>query len=111
MEQKLDKCIKAQLMASQQDGAYKIYVFQDQTTGEFIMCSRCPNWRGDEPEELQEGFVHFKHVEGGKDTYFDARIGQFVAYQYSATYFLSFVPITHVLKDGFVINKNKLKIA
>jgi hypothetical protein len=101
MEQQ-GNCVKARLVAQMQDGSYTVYVFQDLTSDEFIMCTRCPNWMGEMPTLMQEGFLRYRFVRAGTDTYFDQRSGNFVAYQYTNTYFLDFVPITHVLKDGYV---------
>lgn len=89
-------------MALKQDGSYTVYVFQDLTNDEFIMCSRCPNWQGDLPQLMQEGFLHYRDVVAGRDTYFDSSSGEFIAYQYTNTYFQDFVPITHVLRNGYV---------
>jgi len=111
MEQKLEKCIKARLVGQGADEGYTTYVFENLNTGDFVMCSRCPNWRGDEPRVMQDGYVEFKDVKGGVDTYFEASSGQHKFYQYTATYFLNFVPITHVLKNGFVTNTNQLKVS
>lgn len=101
MEQQ-GNCVKARLVGQKRDGAYTVYVFQDLTTNEFKMCSRCPNWHGEEPKLMQEGFLTYRFVRAGKDTYFESSTGMFLAYQYTATYFLDFVPITHVLKNGYV---------
>lgn len=111
MGQNLEKCIKARLVAVQ-DGLYKQYVFEDLLTfGNFIMCTRCPNWSGGEVQMMQEGFLSFKDVEAGKDSYFNASTGTYHPYQYTATYFLNFVPITHVLNGNTVTKKDKLIIS
>lgn len=111
MEQTNKQVIKARMVAKQTDGAYEIYVFQDTLTPKsFVMCARCPNWNGPEPQMMQEGFLNFKEVQAGKDTYYDNIDGCFRAYQYDAIYFLSFVPITHVLRNGFVVEEGKLTV-
>lgn len=102
--------MKARLLACKEDGAYTIYVFQDLTSNEFIMCTRCPNWQGETPVAMQEGFLKYKYVVAGKDTYYDKTAERFLAYQYTNTYFLDFVPITHVLKDGYVTDLSELKV-
>lgn len=107
MEQN-EKCIKARLMASMEDGAYTIYVFEDLLTGEFHMVKRPPNWEGTEPDELQEGFLTYKSVQAGIDKYYSNELQRFVLYQYDGVYFHTFVPITRVLKDGFVVNKGEI---
>lgn len=112
MEQKLEKVIKARLVATAMDGAYETYVFQDMNSPlDFHMCTRCPNWTSERPELLQEGFLSFKDVIAGRDTYYDKLDGCHRAYQYTATYFINFVPITHVLKDGYVVDKSALIVS
>lgn len=90
------------------------YVFEDlhyvNHRERFITMTRCPNWRGQEPTPIQEGFVTFKSVEAGKDTYYSNIDQTFKQYNYTAIYYIEFVPITHVLLDGYVIEKGKLKV-
>jgi len=95
-------CIKARLVGQSVDDGYTTYVFQDVVNYEFIMVTRVPNWKGEPPQLLQEGFMKYKFVRGGQDSYYDTEKGQFKTYQYTNHYFLDFVPITHVLRDGFV---------
>lgn len=114
MEQK-EKCIKARLVAVEEDGAYTKYVFENLSVTRdsdelFIMLTRCPNWHGKEPNVMQEGFVTYKYVRAGEDTYWDLREGTFKAYNYTAMYFIDFVPVTYVLKDGYVNLKYSLKV-
>lgn len=111
MEQKLENCIKARLVAVEDDGNYKVCVFEDLVTfGNFVMCTRCPNWNGVEPELLQEGYLSYRDVTAGKDRYYDAKDGMMKDYQYTATYYLNFVPITHVLNGNTIVTKNKLVV-
>jgi hypothetical protein len=105
------ECIKARLVGQAEDGAYTTYVFQDLEKDGFIMVTRVPNWKGKEPTLLQEGFLEYKYCEAGTDTYYDNHTQTFKRYQYDATYFLDFVPITHVLKDGRVTEVGTLKFS
>lgn len=111
MEQR-GTCIRARLITLQTDGAYTSYVFQnmDDMT-EYVMCTRMPNWNGTEPTPWQEGFLEYKFVVAGRDTYYEKLTQTFKAYQYTDTYFLDFVPITHVLNNGVVTPKNMLVVS
>lgn len=96
-------------MAEEADGAYTTCVFQDLTTRKFIMVTRVPNWKGNLPTLMQEGYLEYKFVNAG-DKYYNTDLGRKVSYQYTNHYFLDFVPITHVLKDGYVIQSDTLQI-
>jgi hypothetical protein len=115
MEQIKEQCIRARLVAKQQDGQYVKYVFEDilfvDHKYRFITMTRCPNWHGQEPTCFQEGFVTFKPVQAGKDTYYCNQDQTFKQYNYTAIYYIEFVPVTHVLKNGYVIEKGKLKVS
>lgn len=107
MREQISTCIKAQLMAKSESEGYTKYVFQDLVTMKFIMCTRCPNWNGS-VELLQEGYLSYMFVQAGKDTWYSNRDNKYYAYQHTANYFQDFVPITHVLSNGFVVDKTKL---
>lgn len=109
MEQ--SKCVRVVLTAKKYSDGYLIYVFRNLDTMEFIMCSQCPNWNCKEVELMQEGFLEYRFVKAGKDTYFDKVSGKHLYYNYTAHYFQDFVPITHVLKDGFVVKTDVLKVS
>lgn len=104
-------CIKARLVAIKDSKPYERYVFQDLEANKPIVVTRCPNWSGKEPSLLQEGYLEYKYAEAGKDTYYDPNTSTFNAYQYTTIYFLDFIPITHVLKDGYVVESEQLKIS
>lgn len=113
MEQQGISVVKARLVGQEEDGAYTTYVFENLDKGTLVMLTRVPNWKGKAPVLLQEGYVEYKFVTGGKDSYYDTQLGRDRKYQYTNHYFLDFVPITHVLKDGYVVakNDNTLKIS
>ena len=108
MEQKNKICIKARLVGQSTDGSYKNYVFQDMGTLEYIMCTRLPNWNVDDVKIAEAGFLEYQTVIGGQDTYFSSIDQITKRYLQDATYFLNFVPITKVLKDGYVVDSDKL---
>lgn len=98
------------MVASSEDGGYTRYVFHNLEDDSLVMVTRVPNWKGTPPEQLQEGYLEYKFVQAGKDTYFDNTLGRFRAYQYTNHYFLDFIPITHVLKDGYVVQTDTIQI-
>jgi len=110
MEQKNRICVKARLVAKKDEGAYTQYVFQDMIKLDFIMCTRCPNWQTNQVNLLEDGYLEYHEVRGGVDTYYDASVQYTKTYQDDATYFLNFVPITKVLKDGYVVDKTELLV-
>lgn len=98
------------------ESPYTRYVFENlhlefKDDYKFVTVTRCPNWNGKEPEVQQEGYLELKSVEAGKDTYFDVNEQKHKLYNYTAIYFLSFVPITHVLSNGSVVASNQIKIS
>jgi len=113
MEQ--EQCIKARLVGRLDEGSYVKYVFEDllftNRKHQFITMTKCPNWNSQEIIPMQEGFVTYKYVEAGKDTYWCNQAQTYKLYSYTAIYFLSFVPITHVLTNGFVTSSNTLKVS
>ena len=96
------------------DGAYTKYTFEDLYCKDekyrFITMTRCPNWHGQDVIPMQEGFVTYKYVEAGKDTYYCNNRQTYIQYNYTAIYFIDFVPITHVLNNGYVTELNTLKV-
>ena len=110
MEQQ-GKCVKARLLAIMPEGGYMVYVYQNLDNNEYVMCTRVPNWQGDEPKLLQDGFLSYKFVIAGRDEYYDKLEDKHKKYQYTATYFTNFVPITSVLKDGYVVDINTVQFA
>jgi hypothetical protein len=96
------------MLARQEDGAYTTYVFLNlDEKHKYIMCTRMPNWHGEEPVLLQDGFLEYKFVEAGTK-YWCATDSTYKMYQYTDFYFLDFVPITHVLHNGIVVTKDQM---
>ena len=94
-------CIKAKLVAKR-TGIYTTYVFEDiHKTNSYIMCTRCPNWATTDIDIFQEGFLTYKYVIAGIDSWLDKN-NTFKSYQYTANYFTNFIPITHVLNNTVV---------
>jgi hypothetical protein len=108
------RSIKGRLVGMLKDGAYTKYTFEDlyftDNKYRFMTMTKCPNWHGQDITPLQEGYVTYKYVEAGKDTYYDTRDQTYKQYNYTAIYFIDFVPITHVLNNGYVTEINTLKV-
>lgn len=108
MIEKNEICIKARLVAKRED-VYTVYVFKDlDKEGNYVMCTKCPNWNSNNIDMFQEGFLTYKFVRAGEDTWFNNDSGKFEAYSYTANYFLDFVPITHVVDANRIVNINEI---
>lgn len=103
----VEGCIRARLVALQEEGPRVVYVFKNLDNGEYIMCTRCPNWTGERPVLCQDGYLTYRKVKAG-ETYYHTHYENEQRYMYSGIYFSNFVPTTHVLKDGFVTEADKL---
>lgn len=89
-------CIRAKLLAAKVSD-YTVYVFQDLDKGDYIMCTKCPNWDANDIEMFQEGFLTYKYVVAGMDSWLDKRTGNFESYQHTANYFMTFIPTNNVV--------------
>lgn len=77
-------CIKATLVAKK-SGNYIVYVFQNcDDIAEYVMCTRCPNWDGPDINIGQKGFLRYKFVRAGEDTWFNESRKTFEPYMYTA---------------------------
>ena len=95
--------INVRLMAKR-TGNYTVYVFKNLDTEGYITVTKCPNWSDEEIDVGQEGFLTYKFVKALKETWTDRVTMQEVLYQYSANYYLSFIPCSYVVKDGTVVS-------
>jgi len=95
--------ISCQLMAKR-TGNYTVYVFKNLETNNYITVTKCPNWEDDEIDVGQEGFLTFRFVRAFQEKWTDKFTMKEIFYQYSANYYLSFIPSSYVVKDGTVIS-------
>lgn len=86
-------------------GNYTVYVFKNLDNSEYITVTKCPNWEDPEIDVGQEGFLTFKFVKAFQDTWVNKMTGEIISYQYSANYYLSFLPSSHVIKDGSIVSR------
>lgn len=73
---------------------YETYVFRvldkdirKQTR--YIMCVRYPNWQGREIDPGEEGFLTFREIEAGKDTWNNGV--EDIPYKYNSIVFIKFI--------------------
>lgn len=85
----IDKVIRAKLIAIRQS-TYTMYVFQNLDNGEYIMCTRLPNWQVPDIDIGVEGFLNYQIVKAGEQ-YFDPISETNVCYKYSNIYFINFI--------------------
>lgn len=87
--------LRCKLLAKEKDFAgYITYVFQNleinPTFGhKYIMMTRWPNWQHRNIEIDEIGYVTYKEVQAGIDTWYDGT--KFVSYNYTNIVFIKFV--------------------
>ena len=62
--------IFSQLVAKR-PGTYTVYVFKNLDTNEYITCTKCFNWSTPDIDVGQQGFLTYKFVRAGKDSWFN----------------------------------------
>ena len=87
----INKTIRSELVATQYDAQYTIYVFKNLDTNEYYMCTRLPNWETPPIQIGEKGFVHYKIVIAGKDTWYDKINNVHIPYNYDGYHFVNFV--------------------
>lgn len=90
------KTIKGKLLTYKEDiGGYIVYVFENLdyklNSERYLMCTRFPNWDSPQLNIGDIGFVKYKLVEGGSDTWYDFYTRQNVPYKYTGIHFLDFI--------------------
>lgn len=88
--------IKARLLSLREEvGGYITYVFENLDSlnlyDKYIMCKRFPNWETPFINIGVKGFLNFKEVIAGKDTWYDHESGSDIAYKYTDIHFINFV--------------------
>jgi hypothetical protein len=74
------------------------------------MCTKCPNWENGDLKLQQEGFLKYKPVHAGFDTWYDPKTMTTNYYKYSGNYFMEFIPLTHIIDNNRVILKDELVV-
>lgn len=103
--------VRVRLLAIRKS-TYTVYVFEnlDATVSykKYLMCTKCPNWQTDEISIGQEGFLKYKFVCAGLDTWWDQETDRYYKYKYTANYFINFVPLTHVIEGNMIVDFEQL---
>lgn len=88
----MTEVIHAKLITYREDiGGYIIYVFQNLANGSYEMCTRLPRWESPIIRIGDKGFVKYREVIAGKDTWYDNKSNQNIPYLYTGVYFVDFV--------------------
>ena len=83
--------ILAKLVASSTDPEqYVTYVFQDLESKEYLMCVQFPNWEHRSLRLGEVGFLEYKEIRAGIDTWFDG--SKMIPYNYNNIQFIKFIP-------------------
>ena len=82
-------------------GEYYIYVFQVENTGEYVMCTRLPNWQVPDVNIGDKGFLKYQTVKAG-DEYVTPE-GTTIVYKYTNTDFINFVNRSSIFKNKEII--------
>lgn len=88
----MTEVIRAEFIAFREDvGGYIIYVFQNLANGTYEMCTRLPNWEAPFLVIGDTGFLKYKSVQAGKDTWYNSVENRDVPYKRTDKYFVDFV--------------------
>lgn len=86
--------IHCKLVAKEHDfGGYTTYVFQNLENkniyDKYLMCTRWPNWEHRNLDLGETGYLTYKEVVAGVDTWYDGT--SFIPYNYTNIIFIKFV--------------------
>jgi len=89
--------LHCQLIAKESDMfGYITYIFKNleptSFLNQYIMCTRFKNWQHGEVNLRDIGYLTFKEVVAGKDTWYDKETGREIPYNYSNLIFIKFIP-------------------
>ena len=85
---------------------YTTYVFkclEKDVTYEtrYIMCTRFPNWETPTVEIGDSGYLLFREVEAGIDSWYNGQ--NMIPYRYSGIHFINFVPKQEKIKKEYIM--------
>jgi hypothetical protein len=95
------KIIPAKLLAIR-EGNYTMYVFKNTETGEYLMCTKLPNWQAPIINIGDEGFVQVEVVNAGEE-YYDPLTDVYNKYKYSNIYFRNFLNKSEVSNTEIIL--------
>lgn len=97
----IEKISKVQLLAIR-ESQYTVYVFKNLEDGEYIMCTRLPNWKTPNINISDIGYLQYQIVKAG-DVYYDPNTDQKIKYNYSNIYFINFIDEKELVKNKEII--------
>lgn len=102
------KVLRAKLITLQNEiDGYITYVFENPeaklTSEKYIMCTRFPNWRTDNINIGDEGFLEYNEVSAGDDYWFDYYNNQYVPYKYTNNHFVNFIKDKEPIKKQIIL--------
>lgn len=84
--------IYSKLVAGKDElGGYTKYVFQNLETGEYVLCTKFPNWETPPIKLFAVGYLKYKEIIAGKETWYDPISNTFIPYKYDTDQFIDFV--------------------
>lgn len=91
--------IHAKLLTKRSDSmGYVVYVFQNldftDAFNKYVMCVRFPNWDHPNIEITELGFLEYRSVVAGKDSWYNSYNNQYIPYKYTDNHFIKFIPET-----------------
>ena len=95
------KTLHCKVVALEKDiQGYQTLVFENKESSswdtKYIMTVVFPNWMSYIPVLQEEGFLTYKEVIAGEDTWYDTDTGNKIPYNYSNIIFIKFVPLKNV---------------
>ena len=88
----IDTTIRGELVATQEEYPYIVYVFKDLDNFEYLTCVRFPNWDCPKVSMGQCGYINYRTVLAGVDTWYDKIKGMQVKYLNNYNHFINFIP-------------------
>ncbi len=89
------KLFHGELITLKEDCGYITYVFRNleecDILHKYLMCVRFPNWECEFLQIGDKGFVKYKEVYAGKDSWYDTTSDSFIPYKYTDIHFINFV--------------------
>lgn len=95
----IDVTLKAELVSFKDEYPYLVYVFKNLDFPEYIVCTRFPNW--DMPPVMlgDKGYINYRIVIAGKDTWYNKEEAVHVPYNYNGNHFINFIPLKEYIKE------------
>lgn len=84
-------------LLQKKEGLYTLYVFQ-KDNGEYLMCTKLPNWGPYQISVGDSGFCTIQIVQAGEE-YYDRNTDEIIKYMFSNIYFKEFIEDKKNIKD------------